>query len=231
MRWNTPGADKAWLDELLEDAWLDEFLGEDLELEAFDEARRGGERGGDSFIRVITQIARGLVTTTPGTVSPVPIPQWNPVGPPPSPPPVAHGEITTYGNEARGHGQLTVHGTVGWVPSQGSAVPPPRGNRGLATVNPKGSITWTVYAPDMRRILYRQLIAPEGTIPEQEARDPRFAQRRENIVRGVLNRLRTSTGRPQQLRPHPASAPGPDILPRASRPQRRGGARPARRVH
>jgi hypothetical protein len=184
---------------------------------------RPTDSSGESFTRVTTQLRQGLATPAAGApVSTADVPAWNPGGPLPVPP-IAHGEVTTRAHEPQGHGQLSVHATQGWV-GPGSAGPQrAQGNRGLATVNPDGSITWTVYGPDMRTILYRQLIAPPGRISPQAAQGTtnRDAQIRENTTRNVLRQLPTTTGAPQRLRPHRSNASGADIVPVQSRRPRR----------
>ncbi|MBL9003857.1 MAG: hypothetical protein JNJ46_06405 [Myxococcales bacterium] len=215
------------LDEGEDDAW-DALDADDEAYDAYDaydayaegaEERWGADYadGGESFTRIRTQIRRRIVRSRPG-VSRTDIPRGpGPRGPAPVPR-IAHGEVTTYANEPMGAGQLLQHGTQGWLRGR-RAVAPPTGNRGIATVNPDGSVTWTVYAPNMRTILYRRAIAGPGYIAAAAAVgiDNQAAQTRENAVRALLSTIPTIGGGPPQIfRSHATNVAGPDLLPSGS---------------
>jgi hypothetical protein len=193
------------------DSWIDELLGDDL-ANAFEDEYEGSR---DEFTRILTQIRSGIVRTL-GRVSRANLPRMRRGGPPPVPA-IVHGEVTTRVNEARGAGQLLQHSVQGWL-RRGRATPPPQGNRGIATVNPVGSITWTVYGPDMRTIIYRQLIASAGTVPRRAAvgTDDGAAQIRENTTRQILAGIPTvgedgQVGPAQVFRKHQSHESGPDL--------------------
>jgi hypothetical protein len=193
------------------DSWIDELLGDDL-ANAFEAEYEGGRH---DFTRILTQIRAGIVRTL-GRVSRANIPRMRRGGPAPVPA-IVHGEVTTRANEARGAGQLLQHSVQGWM-RRGRASAPPQGNRGIATVNPDGSITWTVYGPDMRTIIYRQLIAPAGSVSPRAAvgTDDGAAQIREDTTRRVLARIPTvgqdgQVGPAQVFRKHRSHESGPDL--------------------
>jgi len=198
--------------------WNDAIRTPDLDRDA------DHDRCGEGFEQVILPLTDGRIPAAGRNVSMDPVPEWTgrlrPV------PPIVHGEVAT--DEGAGHGQLAVHMLQGWRTPAGNPVLPPHGNRGLATINRDGSVTWTVYAPDMKSIIYRQLIAPAGSVSPRGA-SPQAKQRRENRVRSLLGRIPTAMvrrrvpgvtavrrafGPPQVFQWHGYNTPGPDLVPR-----------------
>lgn len=171
----------------------------------------------DEFTRIFTQIRAGLVRLARGVSrlrTPAPRPESLPV------PRIAHGEVTTASQEGRGVGQLTQHATQGYV-RRGRPVGPEaiRGNRGIAVVNPDGSVDYTVYSSGLRTILFRRRICGAGCVPTAHATGsaPGSAQVREDVVRTLLAQIPTIEGStampPQIFGPHNSSVSGPDLLP------------------
>ncbi|MGC4093187.1 MAG: hypothetical protein QM756_35930 [Polyangiaceae bacterium] len=187
---------------------LQEFLdGFEEELALFDDVGRRSDF--DELERIFRRMQGGIFTYDPRRASPQERPtRYRPPTPGrPSgdqrPPPIESGEVTFPANERLAVPKLRDEATLGWLDRGGTQRRVPRGNRGVATVNPDGSVDYTVLNPELNHVLWRRRIA--GPAASRRNLDD---QRREDVARRLVARV---SGQP--LRRHSAQDVGPDLRP------------------
>lgn len=189
---------------------LQDFLHEfEEELSHFAEVDRRADF--DELERIFRRMQANIVTHDPQAASDREVPPLYDSGRDARPPTIQSGEVTTPEHERQASPKLREEAQLGWLDRRGRHRRVQPGRRGVATVNPDGSVDYTVFNQALNHVLWRRrILRPD---PSRAGLTP---QQREDLARNTVARLSR-----QALRPHSAQDVGPDLLPARRTPSLR----------